>query len=145
MLQFLEEEPGTKHRAKYRYHVETMRDGSKMFIERPTWRGAFDFKVVVEDWSAKGTHAEIRADLLRKKTENPKRLVKLIQAIEDVHACKDPDEVLSSRGNLSFRSGWESDLLLKLLKWFFILEDVYYWNYGGRDTLMSFIHEAAGE
>jgi hypothetical protein len=99
----------------------------------------------VEDWGAKGTHAEIKADILRKKEESPKRLAKLMLAIEDVHACKDPDEVLPSRGNLGFRSGWESELLLILLKWFFILEDVYYWNHGGRDTLMNFIHEAAGE
>ncbi len=35
-------------------------------------------------------------------------------------------------------------MLLKVLKWFFILEDVDYWNYNGRDELMDFIEKSVG-
>jgi hypothetical protein len=31
---------------------------------------------------------------------------------------------------------------LKVLRWFFILEDVDYWSYDGRDKLMRFIDTA---
>ena len=142
---FLEELPGNVRRVRYRYRVETMKDGRKMYLVRPTGvrKGPMDFKVEVDDWESKGTHDDIRTDLLAKRRENPKRFRPLMKAIRDVHACREPSSILAARKDLSFKTGWSVELLLKVLKWFFILEDVDYWNYNGRDELMSFLEDAA--
>ena len=131
---FLEEEP----RIKYRYHVETLSDNRKIYLERPTRRFDFDFKVAVENWNAKGTHEEIMVDLEGKARENPKDFRLLMDAIKQTHSCNDVDQILSNY-RLSFQKGWSVELLLKVLKWYFILEDIYYWNYQGRDKLMGAI------
>ena len=61
-----------------------------------------------------------------------------------MHACREPESILAVQTNLEFKSGWSVELLLKVLRWFFILEDVDYWNYNGRDELMGFIEKAVG-
>jgi hypothetical protein len=141
---FLEELPGNVRRIRYHYRVETLKDGRKVYLVRPTGvrKGPLDFKVEVDDWESKGTHNDIRADLLAKKREDPKRFKALMKAIRDVHACREPDSILAAQKNLTFKTGWSVELLLKVLKWFFILEDVDYWNYNGRDELMNFLEDA---
>ncbi len=133
---FLEENPGRAH--KYSYLVETFSDGSRMLLRRPTRRFDFDFKVIVEGWEGRGSHDEVYEDLRRKKQENPGQFESLMKAVKDVHSCRDVDGLLREY-ELDFQEGWSVELLLKLLKWYFILEDIFYWNYKGRNALMDAI------
>jgi hypothetical protein len=140
VLKFLEEQPGTK----YRYLVETLSDSRKMFLLRPTRRFDFDFKIEVENWHLRGTHEEILTDLKRKRRNNPRDFPKLMQVIRAIHTGDDVDQTLLVYKEARF-PGIETELLLKLLKWMFILEDIYYWNYKGRDKLMEFLESSLGQ
>lgn len=140
IMKFLDEEPGPGF--KYRYHVETLTGGREMSLSRPGYKKCCDFKIGVENWTGKGKHDEIRDDLLEKSQENPEDFLRLMKAIERVHACHDVEEVTDSCKNLKFKTGMGIELILKLLKWMFILEDVYYWRYDGRNKLMKFINES---
>jgi len=42
----------------------------------------------------------------------------------------------------SFQTGAKADVLLKIVKWMFIMEDIVYWNYKGRAMLYNAIREA---
>ena len=136
---FLDEEPGENY--EYWYHVETLSDGKRMYLRRPTRKFNFDFKVEVEGFEFRGTHEEIVNDLRAKKAESPSDFYSLMKAIREVYGGKDVDDVLSAY-KFHFSSGFSVELLLKLLKWFFILEDIYYWNYKGRGKLMEYIENS---
>lgn len=144
ITKFLEEEPGSNSKVKYHYHVETLKDGRRMFLQRPTFRFDFDFKVEVENLVIRGTHKEILEDFKKKRKENPEGFAQLLQAVRRVHAGGDIESASNLVDNLKFQTGLTLELLLKLLKWMFILEDIYYWNYEGRNKLMDFIAEELG-
>jgi len=65
-----------------------------------------------------------------------------MKLIARVYNCEEPDEVLSG-SNLKFNSGATIELLLKLLKWLFIEQDMTYWSYDGREMLKRGIDELA--
>jgi hypothetical protein len=129
--------------------LEKLLEDTRLFIFRPgglqKWN--FDFKVNVtpELGLGKGTHNEVAADLKNKKQENPKEFEKLIEAVEKIYSCaeNDVDQVLMKHLDLqtSFRTGAKVDVLLKILKWMFIMEDIVYWNYDGRAKLHNFLKE----
>lgn len=122
---------------------------NRLFIFRPgglrKWN--FDFKVNItpELGLEKGTHDDIASDLSNKKQENPQEFVKLIDAIEIIYSGSenDADKVLAKYPNLqaSFKTGAQVEILLKILKWMFIMEDIVYWNYDGRAKLYNFLKE----
>lgn len=122
---------------------------NKLFIFRPgglrKWN--FDFKVNItpELGVGKGTHAEIASDVRNKKQENPKKFAKLIDSIEEIYSGSenDVDKVLAKYPKLqaSFQTGAQVDVLMKILKWMFIMEDIVYWNYDGRAKLYNFLKE----
>ena len=129
--------------------LEKLLEDTWLFIFRPgglqKWN--FDFKVNVtpELGLGKGTHNEVAADLKNKKQENPKEFEKLIEAVEKIYsgAENDVDQVPMKHLDLqtSFRTGAKVDVLLKILKWMFIMEDIVYWNYDGRAKLYNFLKE----
>lgn len=127
---------------KFRYPVEDL-PNNQLFIVRPGRKKDFDFKVEVTPGMKIGTgsHAEIVADLKNKKQENPIKFKDLLKAIGTIHSCSenDVDLVLRRYPNLgtSFKSGAHVEVLLKILKWMFIMEDIYYWDYQGRDMLYN--------
>jgi hypothetical protein len=41
--------------------------------------------------------------------------------------------------NINFKSGFPCDLILAVLKWLFIEQDIRYWNYSGREMLWNSI------
>ena len=139
---FLEELPGERY--EYWYEVETLSDGRKIFLRRPTRRFDFDFKIIVEGMSVKGTHGDIVNDLKDKRSENEEKFKLLMKAINEIYDGKDVN-VAIEYFNLNFESGLSVELLLKLLKWMFILEDVYYWNYKGRQKLMDAIKDGLSQ
>jgi hypothetical protein len=122
---------------------------NRLFIFRPgglqKWN--FDFKVNVtpELGLGRGTHAEIASDLSNKKQENPQEFVKLIDAIEEIYSGSenDVDKVLAKYPHLqaSFQTGANVEVLLKVIKWMFIMEDIVYWNYEGRAKLYNYLKE----
>lgn len=138
------------HGVKFRYPVENLSIGKKLFIFRPAglnkWN--FDFKVeVLEEFGlGRGTHGEIVSDFRNKKQENPQKYNDLLDALAIFHKCSDNDvdELLGNYPNLheSFQTGAKVDVLLKVVKWMFIMEDIVYWNYKGRAMLYNAIKEA---
>jgi len=144
---FLEESPGTGRDVEFRYYVEQLTDGRKIYLKRPTRRFDFDFKIEAEQggkpYVFTGEYEEIvEKDLCEKFSENPKAFKRFYGAIKSVHACEtNLDKLVEDCKGLTFHSGMDVEFLLKLLKWLFILEDVYYWNYAGRNELMNYIGE----
>lgn len=131
------------------YPVEQLPDNKQLFILRPgglrKWN--FDFKVNVppELGLGRGSHEEIASDLRNKKRENPQKFDELLRAMTEIYNCaeSDVDRVLRSYHDLqiSFQTGAQVDILLKVLKWMFIMEDIVYWNYEGRAKLYNYLKE----
>jgi len=138
------------HGVKFRYPVENLLIGKKLFIFRPAglnkWN--FDFKVeVLEEFGlGRGTHDEIKSDFQKKKQENPQKFNGLLDALTSLYNCleNDVDRLLENYPDLqtSFQTGAKVDILLKIVKWMFIMEDIVYWNYKGRAMLYNAIREA---
>ena len=134
---------------RFNYPVERFTDGSSLFIFRPAglrkWN--FDFKVNVtpEMGLGKGTHAEIAMDFTNKKKENERGFVELIKTMEEMCTGSEADvsEILKKYPSLqtSFQTGSNVEVLLKVLKWMFIMEDIVYWNYDGRMKLYNYLKE----
>ena len=129
--------------------LQQLVEDTRLFIFRPgglqKWN--FDFKVNVtpELGLGKGTHDAIASDLRNKKQENPQEFEKLIEAMREIYSGSenDVDQVLKKYPNLqaSFQNGAQVAVLLKVLKWMFIMEDIVYWNYDGRAKLYNFLKE----
>ena len=151
---FLAEEPGTgkgDNASKYRYFVETLSDGSKIFLERPArLNKGMDFVVNIENFvfysnkpNKKGTFAKIPApahhnildDLKEKKLSNPSEYKKLRAEIDNIFNVRP-----YTHKNIKFKSGLPVEVLLNLIKWLFIEQDVTYWNFSGRNMLMEGIN-----
>ncbi len=135
---------------KFRYPVENLSIGKQLFIFRPgglnKWN--FDFKVEVlkEFRLGKGSHDEIKFDFQNKKQENPQKFSVLLHALTAIYECSenDVDQLLENYSDLqtSFETGARGDILLKVIKWMFIMEDIVYWNYKGRAMLYNALKEA---
>jgi hypothetical protein len=121
----------------------------QLFIFRPgglrKWN--FDFKVNItpELGLNKGTHDDIALDLRNKKQENQYAFTQLLEAMEKIYngSENDVDTILIKYPELmaSFKFGARVDILLKVLKWMFIMEDIVYWNYEGRAKLYNYLKE----
>ncbi len=150
ILKFLEEKGGywkddIKHVTRFKYFVEKLTDGRRIFLLRPTFLNkGIDFQVWVEKMDGRNdkrpSHKDIFKDLKIKKEENLKDFPLMIKAIDRVWNCEEPDEVLKDI-KLSFKKGFSPEMLLKILKWLFIEQDITYWNYDGRVMLRMAIDE----
>lgn len=132
-------ESNKKHVTKYKYYVEKLKDGRRIFLLRPTFLNkGIDFQVWVEKIDGKEdkkpSHKDIFEDLMIKKKENPKEILSLMKLIDRVWNCEEPDDIIKDI-NLKFKKGFKIELLLKILKWLFIEQDITYWNYDGRTML----------
>lgn len=94
----------------------------------------------------KGKHDDIISDFQIKKQENLEKFNHLLQVLDEIYACSenDVDRLLERYPELhsSFQTGAKVDVLLKIVKWMFIMEDIVYWNYKGRAMLYNAIKEA---
>ncbi len=145
---FLNEAPGTgtgELASKYHYFVETLSDGRRVFLTRPAWLNkGFDFEIRVQDETFPGgrgrktdrpNHSVIFDDLKQKRAEAPDTYARLFDLIKRIYNCQ---EVTSRDYNhLTFGTGLSVDMILAVIKWFFIEQDVTYWNYSGRAMFMS--------
>ena len=63
----------------------------------------------------------------------------MFQYIDSVFNCKEIESEWFDE--FSFTTGKSVELILKVIKWFFIEQDITYWNYSGRNMLMNGIRE----
>ena len=137
---------GIKHVTRFKYFVEKLQDERRIFLLRPTYLNkGIDFQVWVEKFDGtidgRPSHQDIFKDLVAKKKENPRDFAKLIQMIDSVWNCQEPDAVLKAIDKNAFSQGFPIEMVLKILKWLFIEQDVTYWNYDGRQMLRMAIDE----
>lgn len=133
----------------FRYSVENLQNGRQLFITRPGHKKNFDFKVDVDpDLNlGEGSHLEIAKDLRNKKNENPKKFQDLFQMLTQIYNCteNDVDKILQKYSGIkkSFKTGAKVNVLLKVIKWLFIMEDIVYWDNEGRAFLFNFLKYVA--
>ena len=150
---FSEEKKGSGKKdlaSRYTYYVETLSDGNRIYLRRPAYlHNGFDFLVCVENVNFSTshkkrnapTHEDILTDLKTKKTNEPDLYKEIYTLIEKIYNCQEvADAQLLS---LNFTSGrFSAEMIVKVLKWLFIEQDIRYWNYSGRDMLFSNIPTA---
>lgn len=143
---FLQERPGKGKKedaAHYHYYVEKLFSDKRIYLKRPAYlHNGFDFLICVEGYSFGGPgqrrrdypkHDELLEDLMVKRREAPRYFIRLFQLIKCVYYC---EEVPEKELLLPKEAGeWETDFLIKTFKWFFIEQDIRYWNYEGRGML----------
>ena len=148
--QFLEEEPGVgrgSNASHYRYDVETLNDGRKIYLTRPAYlKKGFDFRINVEGTIFQTRreypkHDDIFDDLRLKRQGSPAMCRRLHQAIERVFNCEDPEDILPEYSGVKFDVGHPVELVLKVIKWFLIEQDIRGWNYSGRQMFKSGVDE----
>lgn len=134
----LEEEPNKK----YKYTVEKLKDGRRIYLKRPTRRYDFDFEIYVEKWDGENdkrpSHKDIIDYLIKFREKNPQLFEKIWKGVQKVFEFEDPDELIPQLG---LEKEPAAEIILKVLKWMFGLEDMYYWNFKRRKRLMDELKE----
>ncbi len=140
---WMSEDPNTK----YRYDVEALADGKKIYLERPgRLNKGCDFVIFIEgDLTFKNgndkppKHNFILDDLRGKKQQlNSEQWEQLLKAIEAIYDCQ-PYHTASVFCSELPNESKSFELVLKTLRWFFIEQDITYWNRQGRYMLHSSI------
>ena len=151
VLNFLEENPGLgsgEKASRYRYNVETLSDGRRIYLTRPAYlKKGFDFRINVENTTFMTgkeypKHDDIFNDVRIKKQEDLAAARRLLAVISEVYGCKDPQDLLAATRNLRFSTGHPVELVLKVIKWFLIEQDIRDWNYSGRKMFWDGINTA---
>lgn len=152
IIEFLKEEPGTgngENTSVYYYFVEKTTSGIGIYLKRPArLNKGMDFEVnakniVFENKSQKGritrtsrpSHSTISYDLKQKKVENPIEYKKVKSLIEKIYNSSDITN--AEYLNINFTTGHPIELVLKMVKWLFIEQDITYWNWSGRKMFYS--------
>jgi len=144
---FFEEEHGEGGgdlASKYIYYVEELIDGNRIYLSRPAHlKKGFDFLIHVENIDfSKGRkyrdypkHSDLLDDLnLKLRLDNNLYLI-LLEEINYTFNCHEINEDRIRK--LIFQKGYSSELVVKVLKWFFIEQDIRDWNYSGRKMLFN--------
>lgn len=149
----MEENPGQgtgKLVSRYKYIVECFSDERKLYLIRPAqYKMGFDFQIWMENWNKSNIHIRpsykaIIQDLKVKKAENQNNLNLLLKAIDKIFICEDDNRILNwlKENNIEFSKGENIEVLLKIIKWMFIEQDIRYWNFSGRSKLKNFIDKS---
>jgi len=104
-----------------------------LMIKRPGYKKNFDFEVLIipEYGLGEGSHEElVNVFLWLSKTNQ-----NLIEALREVYCSKRDNNVDSIIRNYSL--GIREEIFLKVVKWLFIMEDIIYWHYKGREFLFN--------
>ncbi len=135
----------------FKYPVEILPDGQPLYIARPGHKKNFDFKVevVINHGVGEGSHREIAEDLRKKRKENPKAFKVFSKVLTKIYNSMENDvDILLQKQRLtkkSFKKGGDVELILKIIKWMFIMEDIVYWDNEGRAFLYNFLRYFAEE
>ena len=147
---FLMEAPGNgngENASRYDYIVANLQKRNNVILTRPAnLKNGFDFLIRVSNinFNPNGRardypkHDEILLDLHLKKNTNINLYSQLINYIEQIYDCQIEVEGIDFNA-LNFNIGFDTDLLLHCIKWFFIEQDIRYWNYSGRAMLYDSI------
>jgi len=147
---FLNESAGMgkgNNASRYNYNVATLLNGNNIILTRPAnLKNGFDFLIRVSNtnFNINGRyrdypkHDEIIQDLLLKQKHNQILYNQLKSYIINIFNCDIEVEDIDF-SLLNFNIGFDVDMLLHVIKWFFIEQDIRYWNYSGRNMLMSAI------
>ena len=145
ILEFLKEEAGTGKgdlASRYRYYVEILKNGKKIYLNRPaTLNYGMDFTVHLENTQFRlqgpardmPSHSNIIDDLKQKQLENFCEYEKVKKILNKLYNCEFVNE--EEYSNIYFAIGIEIEGILKIVKWLFLEQDVTYWNYSGRGML----------
>ena len=128
---------------KFRYPVEEMPGGKKLYISRPGHKKNFDFKVDTEGFGlGDGKHNEVASDIREKRKRNERKFKRFMKALTSLYNCQENDvDKLVRRYRLvrGFGIGASVEVILKILKWLFIMEDIVYWDNEGRAFLFNYL------
>jgi hypothetical protein len=159
---FLNENCGTGTKeltSKYNYTVECTTINNltySIILKRPAYLNkGFDFIVSFPDYNFNEglkkkngsnanrtnapSHTHISNDLRNKKAENPVEYLKLKALIDRIYNCENIEDSEFASLNATFATGLPPEIVLKLIKWLFIEQDVTYWNFSGRAMLYGHI------
>lgn len=148
---FLKELPGTgrgENISKYRYEVKHFDDGKILYLERPAYLNkGIDFLIRVEGYnfreSGRGIkqnaprQQEIISDLQLKKAHNENAYENLKREIDNIYNIRTYNFDTHEFDGV----GIPTALLLEVVKWLFIEQDVTDWNFSGRAMLKDGIDE----
>ncbi|MBP3564050.1 MAG: hypothetical protein J6J77_00270 [Alistipes sp.] len=158
ILEFLKEEHGSSIEVReYNYFVETLEDGNRIYLKRPTQLNkGFDFEVRVENiyfrygkdgniisTGNRPSHTDIVNDIKAKKEENIDSYKILRHLIDKIYNCQNVS--VEECHSCTFRGEYSVELIIKVLKWLFIEQDITYWNRSGREMLYNGIIEIDDE
>ncbi|MCQ2345382.1 MAG: hypothetical protein MJZ82_01270 [Paludibacteraceae bacterium] len=129
---------------KVRYYVETLSNGKRIYVERPTFLNkGCDFVLFAEDVivyhngnDKAPSHNDIIEELAEKKRAlTSEQYASLSQAIDRIYNVASYEDAAQFVKGLP-EVGWSYELVLKLLRWLFIEQDITYWAGTGREMLM---------
>lgn len=139
---FIEFEKDKKGRGiEFRYPVEELSIGKKLYIHRPGVKWNFDFKVEIPSNCGveEGRHDQIAMLLRSIRDSNEIEFNNVWSIISNLYHCKNNNvDAMLSETSISQINNISSDVLLKVIKWLFIMEDIIYWHYEGRAFLYNF-------
>jgi hypothetical protein len=134
--------------AKYRYFVETLANGNRIYLERPgRLNKGCDFIIYVENtylWKNGNDrppdHNFILNDLsLKKQLLNQDQWSSIINSVHSIYNCETYNNAFYHIANLPIINGHTYEVLLKTIRWFLIEQDITYWSGQGRGMLFSTI------
>ncbi len=150
---FIDFERYYKGGVQFRYPVEKLSSSDRLYIHRPGIKWNFDFKVIIPENSGlkEGRHDQIAKLLLKIQRNKQKEFKKIWSALSSLYHCEnnDVDELinklkianrLSIAGETLF-----IDVILKVIKWLFVMEDIIYWHHEGRAFLFNFVKYVVNE
>ncbi len=147
---WIAEKPGTSGvRNTYRYYVETLSDGSRIYLTRPTRlnKGA-DFVICCEGFTKfknGNDRPPSHSDLIQEICEigrSAAQIKELLTAIRRIWECNDSTIILQDLKLLHANA--KAQRVILLAKWFFIEQDVTYWTDSGRHMLRAAFEERFG-
>ena len=150
---WLDEKPGAPgFKNKYRYYVEVLRDGTRIFLDRPAiLNRGIDFQIKCEGFClykngncAPPSHGVVKSEfisILATSELGSGGREALAASLGAVWACKPFEFALQFVGR---ESSTRLERALKLTKWLFIEQDLTYWTETGRWKLRSHFEEVVG-
>ncbi|MBM4366436.1 MAG: hypothetical protein FJ102_09485 [Deltaproteobacteria bacterium] len=139
---WIEELPGTpSERNTYRYDVEFLSDGGRVYLRRPAWKNkGADFVVYCEGFTrykngndAPPSHGDLQSAMRRVAARSPSHRAELLLALRRIWDCEASGVVLADLNLL--RRDADAERALLVAKWLFIEQDVTYWTESGRHML----------
>ena len=136
--------------SKYRYFVGTLADDQKIYLERPgNLNKGCDFVIYMENLVVyqNGNDRPPTLDYLLNDLRDKKAILsqqswnELFNSIRSVYSLEVYSAPHNCENEIRNCGGMNLEQILVLCKWFFIEQDITYWNGSGRQMLFSAIKE----